>query len=36
MESFASRLRKVLDHHEIIVYKLGKDIGYSKAAIGTC
>ena len=34
MESFASRLRKVLDHHEITAYKLGKDIGYSNAAIG--
>lgn len=34
MENFASRLRKVLDHHEITAYKLGKDIGYSNAAIG--
>ena len=31
---FAARLRRVLDHHEITAYKLGKDIGYSNAAIG--
>lgn len=31
---FAARLRSVLDHHEITAYKLGKEIGYSNAAIG--
>jgi hypothetical protein len=31
---FAARLRRVLDHHEITAYKLGKEIGYSNAAIG--
>ena len=34
VENFGKRLQKVLDHHEITAYKLGKDIGYSNAAIG--
>jgi hypothetical protein len=34
LENFGKRLQKVLDHHEITAYKLGKDIGYSNAAIG--
>jgi hypothetical protein len=34
MEGFAQRLQKVLDHYGITAYKLGKDIGYSNAAIG--
>ena len=31
---FAARLRRILDHHEITAYKLGKDMDYSNAAIG--
>jgi hypothetical protein len=34
MEGFAQRLQKVLDHYGITAYKLGKDVGYSNAAIG--
>ncbi len=34
MEGFANRLQKVLDHHGITAYKLGKDIDFSNAAIG--
>jgi hypothetical protein len=34
MEGFAQRLQKVLDHHGITAYKLGKDIDFSNAAIG--
>ncbi len=34
VENFGIRLKKVLDHHGITAYKLGKDIEYSNAAIG--
>ena len=34
MEGLAHRLQKVLDHHGISAYKLGKAIDFSNAAIG--
>ena len=34
VENFGVRLQKVMDHHEITAYRLGKDIQYSNAAIG--
>ncbi len=34
VENFGIRLKRVLDHHGITAYKLGKAIGYSNAAIG--
>ena len=34
VENFGVRLQKVMNHHEITAYRLGKDIQYSNAAIG--